>query len=88
MTTTTKRTLTLSEINAFMDISSALSPENLMWDGERSAAAANRAAKSLKARWAALETTVGRKVTEDEVLSLWLELRSYRRPVGSITRNY
>jgi len=76
-------TLAPALLDAFIRISNELSPENLMCDGERSAAAARRVAKALKARWAALEREAGRKVSEDEVWNAFVS--RYRVPVGTVT---
>jgi hypothetical protein len=67
MVTPTKE-LTPERLRAFVRILTELSPENLMMDGERSLDAARRIERSLRARWAALETELGRTVTEDEIL--------------------
>jgi hypothetical protein len=67
-------------MEAFMSILNALSPENLMMDGERPMAAAKRVAKALRARWKALEKTLGRPVTEDEVWAMFLT--TPRTPIG------
>jgi hypothetical protein len=72
MTTTTTVPLSPVLIEAFMSIANALSPENLMMDGECSMAAARRVKASLKARWRELEKVAGRPVTEDEVWAAFL----------------
>ena len=51
----------------FLDLSCALSPENLSCDGEASVAYVRQRARTLNAQWAALEKRLGRKVTEEEV---------------------
>ena len=56
------------EIKAkFLNIASAMSPENLHCDGEISRAAARRKLAFLKASWKRLEKVIGRPVHEDEV---------------------
>ena len=71
-------TLSREMVERFMAIAGALSPENLMADGERTHAAAARIKRSLTARWKALEAEVGRKVSEDEVLSAFMASRGRR----------
>lgn len=56
----------------FLDLASALSPENLHWDGERSRTAAKKAERALKAKWRKLEKELGRKVDESEVWAAYL----------------
>lgn len=51
----------------FLNIASALSPENISWDGERPKSAIARERARLNAEWKKLEAQVGRKVSEDEV---------------------
>jgi hypothetical protein len=53
----------------FMNLVCRLSPENLTCDGEASAEEADAAEKGIRSEWAALETQIGRKVTENEVWS-------------------
>lgn len=50
-------------------ISSDLSPENLCCDGEISRTATNTKYRALKAEWREVENLLGRKVSEDEVVS-------------------
>ena len=50
----------------FLSLASQLSPENLSWDGERSAAETRKAGNRLNARWNELEAQIGRQVTESE----------------------
>jgi hypothetical protein len=50
----------------FLSLASQLSPENLSWDGERSAAETRKAASRLNKRWNELEKQVGRQVSESE----------------------
>lgn len=64
--------LTVELIEEFMSILNALSPENLMADGERPMAAARRIERALKARWKAAEKKLGRTVTEDEVWRMFI----------------
>jgi len=52
----------------FMYLVGQLSPENLHCDGEISHAEANRKHRALRKTWSALETQVGRKVTEYEII--------------------
>jgi hypothetical protein len=66
----------------FIAIETQLSPENLMADGERPAAAAERIKRSLRARWKALEAEVGRPVGADEVWEQYMETRR-ARPIGT-----
>lgn len=51
----------------FLNLSCALSPENLHCDGEISVAEANRKYTRLMREWRALEAEAGRKVDENEV---------------------
>ena len=51
----------------FDNLASQLSPENLSCDGELSQSEVNAKYRTLTAQWKALETEVGRKVTEDEL---------------------
>jgi hypothetical protein len=76
----TTPTLTPELMREFMGILNALSPENLMCDGERPLAVARRIERALKARWKALEAELGRTVTEDEVWRMFLT--TPRTPVG------
>jgi hypothetical protein len=69
-------TLTKDQFDAFLNLASALSPENLHCDGEITQAQAARKYKALKKQWSALEKEVGRTVTEDE---LWSSYASRRR---------
>lgn len=55
-------------IEWFKEIACDLSPENLACDGEASPSAVRAKLKSLNAEWKALETLLGRKVTEDELV--------------------
>jgi hypothetical protein len=64
--------LTYEQVNEFIAIESALSPENLMRDGERPMAAARRIKASLVRRWKELEAVVGRPVSADEVWNAYL----------------
>jgi hypothetical protein len=50
----------------FLSLASQLSPENVSWDGERSAAETRKATSRLNARWNELEKQVGRQVSESE----------------------
>jgi hypothetical protein len=50
----------------FLSLASQLSPENLSWDGERSASERGKAASRLNARWNELEKQIGRQVSESE----------------------
>lgn len=61
------KTLSPEHYEKFLDLSCALSPENLHCDGEISIAEANRKYRRLMTEWKALEKEVGREVTEDEV---------------------
>ena len=58
----------------FLNLSSALSPENLHCDGEISRTEANRKYKSLMREWSNLEKKIGFKVSEDDV---WRHYRIY-----------
>lgn len=59
-------------LNAFMNLAGRLSPENLHCDGEISNTEARRRERVIRAEWRALEKTLGRKVSEDEVWRLFL----------------
>ena len=48
-----------------------LSPENLSWDGERSRSQIKRAGAALRRKLRALETELGRKVSESEAYASW-----------------
>jgi hypothetical protein len=67
-------------LTKFVRLAGELSPENLMADGERPAAAAKRIERAIKVRWAALERELGRPVSEDEV---WAQFT--RRPRSGVT---
>jgi len=67
--------LTPAQIESFMRIANALSPENLHCDGEVSRAMARRRAAALRAQGKRLETTVGRSVTEAEVWAAFMAAR-------------
>ena len=60
----------------FLDMSAALSPENLHCDGEISRAAAMRKKREIEKRWKALEGKVGRRVREDETWAWLPEIRA------------
>jgi hypothetical protein len=62
--------LTPEQLDKFIRLAGALSPENLHCDGEISRTAAKRRERVLRTQWKALETAVGRRVSEDEV---WLQ---------------
>lgn len=84
MTTTT---LSLDHVRAFMTLVSALSPENLHADGERTRSAARNLERIIKKRWRELEAEVGRTVTEDEVWAAFLTTpRTSPRGSGSTYR--
>lgn len=51
----------------FVDLSCALSPENLWCDGEASSEEVEEKLKSINESWKNLETEIGYKVTEDDV---------------------
>ncbi len=59
-------------LDRFLDLASALSPENLTCDGELSAAESNRRYKQLMKEWRALEHQFGRKVDEDEIWGIYI----------------
>lgn len=61
-----KGELTADVKREFLSLASQLSPENLSWDGERSAAETRKAASRLNARWNKLEKQIGRQVSESE----------------------
>ena len=65
-------TLSTTHINKFMDLTNALSPENLYMDGEATARQASKRRKVLMSQWRKLEKAVGRKVTQDEAYQQWL----------------
>ena len=54
-------------LTKFDNLLGRLSPENLHCDGEISAAQARKRLTVIRREWKALEKTLGRKVTEDEV---------------------
>ena len=58
--------LTVDTKREFSNLACRLSPENLHCDGEVSLAEAKRRRAQIMREWRALETSVGRKVTEDE----------------------
>jgi hypothetical protein len=74
--------LSYDHVRAFMHLVSALSPENLHADGERTRAAARELERVIRRRWAELEAEVGRTVTEDEIWGAYLSMPR-PRPVGS-----
>lgn len=59
--------MTKSQKNKFLDLASALSPENLHCDGEISVAEARKRYRVLMGEWRELEAEVGHKVSEEEV---------------------
>ena len=59
--------LTKAQHEQFLNLACALSPENLTCDGELSRTAVRQRYRKLMQQWRALETEVGRKVSEDEV---------------------
>lgn len=54
-------------VRRFLQLSSALSPENLAADGERSPAEVCDRRQRLEREWRNLEREAGRSVTEEEV---------------------
>lgn len=58
--------LTPELLIAFGRLTNRLSPENLTCDGELSRAQVLKRKNALLQEWAALEKTIGRKVTESE----------------------
>jgi hypothetical protein len=56
-------------MNKFAKILGKLSPENLYCDGECSYMEAQQKKDKLKSEWKRLETELGRKVSEDQVLN-------------------
>ena len=59
--------MTKKDYERFLELSSALSPENLWMDGEATPAQAKTRERALTRRSKSLEQAVGRKVSEDEV---------------------
>tara|TARA_R100000789_G_C2976325_1_gene142169 strand:- start:156 stop:350 length:195 start_codon:yes stop_codon:yes gene_type:complete len=60
--------MTTQQLNEFFQLAMALSPENLHMDGEATIRQANQRRKVLMNQWRKLEKSVGRKVTETEIL--------------------
>jgi hypothetical protein len=50
----------------FASLAGQLSPENLHWDGERSASEVRKARAAINLRWRELEAQAGRKVSESD----------------------
>ena len=50
----------------FVTLAGRLSPENISWDGERSASAVRKARAEINRRWRELEAQAGRKVSESD----------------------
>jgi len=67
--------LSTEHLNGFMRLAGALSPENLHCDGEISRAQARRKEVGLRREWKALETRIGRSVSEDEVWAQFMRTR-------------
>ncbi len=63
------------QFDKFLQLSSALSPENLHCDGEISQAEAMRKYKRIMKEWRALEHEFGRKVDEDEIWEYYMKER-------------
>ena len=62
---------------AFLELASSLSPENLSCDGECSPEQADRRYRALMKVWRKNEAALGRKVTEEEI---WDEnMRRYEK---------
>lgn len=76
--------LTDDQHQAFLDLATARSPENLSGDGEHSPAMQRRMYQDLQRQWQALETQAGLRVTETEVWTrehrAELAARHRRRP--------
>ena len=64
--------MTKEQHSKFLQLASALSPENLHCDGEISRAEAKRKWVRLMKQWRGLEKEVGRTVSEDEVWAQYL----------------
>jgi hypothetical protein len=58
--------LTQEQKDRFLELSGALSPENLCCDGMLPRHQVIKRARALHKEWAALEKMVGRKVSEEE----------------------
>ena len=62
-----KQPLTAEMYDKFMDLSCQLSPENLTCDGELTSQEVLKRASKISKQWKALESEVGRFVSEDEI---------------------
>lgn len=63
----TKSPLSPQLLKRFLQLSAALSPENLTADGERSPREVRARHRQLQSAWKNLEREAGRPVSEDEV---------------------
>lgn len=61
-----KGELTSDAKREFLSLVGQMSPENVSWDGERSASETRVALSNLNKRWRELEIEIGRKVSESE----------------------
>ncbi len=61
----------ITTLTEFVALANRLSPENLHCDGEISRADARRKEQGIRRLWRALETKLGRNVSEDEVWREW-----------------
>jgi hypothetical protein len=57
----------------FLNLASALSPEDLSCDGELPASYVRARYRQLMAEWRKLEKQVGRKVSEDEIWEMFIQ---------------
>ena len=65
--------MTKKQKEQFKIMASRLSPENLSCDGEISRTQVNASYRQIMKEWKQLEKEVGRKVSEAEVESWWME---------------
>jgi hypothetical protein len=64
--------MTIEQRLRFHYLAGAMSPENVMCDGEVSMAQGRRRLALLRSEWKGLEGVVGRKVSEDEIWANWV----------------
>jgi hypothetical protein len=81
----TVTTLSPETQKAFENMCFALEPENLYSDGEASPSEVKKRLKALKTQWKALEKTVGRTVTQEEVWASWTTANETSRKASTPT---
>jgi hypothetical protein len=73
------RQVSINTFKKFLELCSALSPENLSCDGELSRAETDRKSKKLHGQWRNLEHRLGVQVFEQDVWDTYLALSASQK---------